>query len=223
MNNRNRLLAVSAVVLLTAVGLKAESPSASDWPYTVEIFGSIGNGRMYNGDNLWGSGLDYGGGIGIRPFSGWSRRIGFEIEAAGLKKNTDRTGTIIIQNQTMDTAVSQRLDSNLMQGLVLYHFQSGAVAQPFVSFGIGRVRVDYSRTCEGCVFDAQPGTGALIPRREEWTVEASKTGITFGAGLKFRIAPHLSFRTQIQIPDTTPGKGINLTWLRLQIALGAYF
>jgi len=223
MNNRIRLLAVSAVVLWAAAGLKAESPPASAWPYTIEIFGSIGHGRVYHGDNLWGSGLDYGGGIGVRPFPGWLKRIGLEIETAGLEKSTAYTSRSTFNNQEIQAAVSRSLNSGLLQGSALYHFCSDAAVQPFLSFGAARINVDYHWMCEGCAVDIQPGTGLLIPRRGEWKVEESKTGITFCAGLKFRIAPHLSFRTQIQIPDTTPGKGINLSWLRLHIGLAAYF
>jgi hypothetical protein len=91
--------------------------------------------RLHNGDNLWGSGREYGGGIGVRPFSCWLKRIGFEFEGSQLSKSSTKTATTVFQNQTLNGAISTKLDSRLLQGTVLYHFRSGMRAQPFASIG----------------------------------------------------------------------------------------
>ena len=80
------------LVGMTAFGLtaqvQAQESRVKDWSYRAEVFGLFGNGRLYNGDNLWGSGLEYGGGIGVRPFSGWMKRIGFEFEGVRYDAGT---------------------------------------------------------------------------------------------------------------------------------------
>ena len=223
MNKRTGFLSICVAACGLSAPLWAQDSPVKDWSYRVEVFGSIDKGGLYHGSNLWGSGLEYGGGIGVRPFSGWSKRIGFEFEGAHLNKSSTRTSTAVFQNQTLNGALSQKLDSRLLQGTVLYHFRSGARMQPFVSAGIGSVKADYSRRCDSCVFDVEPGTGKLIPRQLESGYEASKTGIAIGGGLKFAIHRRLWIRSQVQLLDTTAGSGINLSWLRLQLGLGVHF
>jgi opacity protein-like surface antigen len=223
MYKRTRILSIFAAACGLAAPLWAQDSPVKDWPYRVEVFGSINRGGLYNGGTLWGSGPEYGGGIGVRPFSGWLKRIGFEFEGSQLSKSSARTATTAIQNQTLNVAISQKLDSRLLQGNVLYHFRSGTRIQPFASIGIGHLKANYSRNCSSCVFDVEPGTGKLIPRQLESEYEGSKTGIAIGAGLKFAINRHLSIRSQVQLMDTTAGSGINLSWLRFQLGLGVHF
>jgi opacity protein-like surface antigen len=224
MNKHTRFLLICLAACGMVAPLWAQDSPAKDWPYRVEVFGAFGNGRLYNGDSRWGSGLDYGGGIGVRPFSGWMKRIGFEFEGSHLSKSRTSTSTAVIQNQTFNTAIFQNLDSRLLQGSVLYHFRSGARVQPFASVGIAHTKADYSYRCESCVFDVEPGTGRLIPiQSDAEKYNGSKIGITIGGGLKVAIHRHLSIRSQVQLADTTAGSGINLSWLRLQIGLGVHF
>jgi opacity protein-like surface antigen len=215
------------LVCLSACGLApplwAQDSPEKDWRYKVEVFGSLGNGKVYHGDKAWGSGREYGGGIGARPFSGWLKRIGFEFEGGHLNKSGTRTSPAVLQNQTLNTAIFQNLDSRLLQGTVLYHFRSGTRVQPFASVGIGYVKADYSFRCENCVFGAESASGRLIPRQSEWGYQGSKAGLTVGGGLKLAINRHLSFRSQVQFVDTTGGSGINLFWLRLKIGLAVHF
>ena len=82
MNKRTRFLSICMAACGLVTPLWAQDSPARDWPYRVEVFGSFGNGRLHNGDDLWGSGLEYGGGIGVRPFSGWLTRIRFEFDFA---------------------------------------------------------------------------------------------------------------------------------------------
>jgi opacity protein-like surface antigen len=223
MNKRTRFLSICMAACGLAAPLWAQDSPVKDWSYRVEVFGSFGNAGLYNGDNLWGRGLDYGGGIGVRPFSGWLKRIGFEFEGSQLSKSSIRNATTVYQNQTLNGAISQKLDARLLQGTVLYHFRSGMRVQPFASIGIGHIKANYSRNCSSCVFDVEPGTGKLIPRQSESGYEGSKAGITIGAGLKIAINRHLSIRSQVQLADTTAGSGINLSWPRLQLGLGVHF
>ena len=223
MNKETRFLSICLAACGLAAPLWAQASPVKDWQYRGEVFGSFGKGGLYNGDDLWGSGLEWGGGIGVRPFSGWLTRIGFEFEGAQLSKGSTRASTTVIQNQTFNATITQNLDSRLLQGTVLYHFWSGKRVQPFGSVGIASIKADYSRSCENCVFDVEPGTGRLIPRQSVSGYEGSKTGITIGAGLKIAIHRRLSIRSQVQLVSASVGSGINLDWLRLQIGLGVHF
>jgi len=203
-------------ILLTAGGL-AIAANAQDeapaWQYKVEAFGNIAHGRFYNGDHVWGKGLDYGGGIGVRPFPGWLHRLGFEFQMARLSKAE--------QN---NPSVSQDLSSRLLMANAVYHFRDGERVQPFVFGGLGHVTVDYTSRCKDCVFDVDPVTGKLVSRGLiESITKGSKTGVTLGAGLKIALNKHLSVRPELLFVDTTPGSGANWGWVRLQIGLGAHF
>jgi len=192
--------------------LQAQSEPEPGWKYKVEIFGNVAAGRFYNGDSLWGRGFDYGGGFGVRPFSGWPRRLGFEFQIARLKNSTQ-----------LGPSNSQELDSRLVMANVLYHFRSGTRLQPFVFGGIGHVKTDYNRSCGTCVFDLDDVTGQQIPVPYESQTRASKTGFTLGGGLKIAIGRRLSIRPELFLADTTPGFGWNWLWLRPQIGLGLHF
>ena len=90
--------------------------------------------------------------------------------------------------------------------------------------GLGHVTVDYTHRCTACVFDLDPVTGNLVSRGlTESRTQGSKTGVTFGAGLKIALARHLSIRPELLFVDSTPGSGANWGWLRLQIGLGVHF
>ena len=120
---------VSCCILLTAAGL-ANCLNAQDqapaWQYKVEAFGNIAHGRFYNGSHVWGKGLDYGGGVGIRPFSGWLHRLGFEFQMARLRKA-----------EQLSAQSSQDLSSRLAMANVVFHFRNGERTQPLCSAGSG--------------------------------------------------------------------------------------
>ena len=206
-----------ADILLVAgwpVGLSiAQDQEKPAWPYRVEVFGNIAHGRFYNGDHLLGSGLDYGGGAGVRPFSGWWWRVGFEVQMARIKKG-----------ELENVGVSQVLESRLVMVNALYHFRSDTRVQPYVYGGVGHVSVDYTSRCFDCIFDQDPVTGKLVSRGvSEWHTVGSKTGVTLGGGVKIAINRHLSVRPELLLADTTPGSGWNWTWFRLQIGMGVHF
>jgi opacity protein-like surface antigen len=191
---------------------RAQEPPAPEWKYTAEVFGNIAHGRFYHGDHVWGSGLDYGGGFGVRPFPGKLHRLGFEVQLARLKKSGAK-GPYPAEN----------LDSRLIMANAVYHFRNGAKTQPYVFGGLGLVKVDYYRRCVTCVFDVDPVTGEWIPRVTEDIMSGSKVGVTFGAGLKIALHRRLSIRPELLFVDTTPGSGWNWAWVRLQIGVGAHF
>ena len=203
--------------ILLAAGWLANCASVQDgppaWQYKVEAFGNIAHGRFYNGSHVWGKGLDYGGGVGIRPFSGWLHRFGFEFQLAHLKKAGD-----------ISARSSQDLSARLLMANVIFHFRNGEKTQPFVSGGLGHVTVDYTSRCTDCVFDVDPVTGKLVSRGVTVShTQEGKTGVTFGAGLKIAPIKHLSVRPELLFVDTTPGSGPNWGWVRVQIGLGVHF
>ena len=66
-----RFLLISLVVIAvpaTAAPVAAQTQPPDAWTYKVEVFGNVGHGRLYEGDSLLGSGVDFGGGAGVRPF-----------------------------------------------------------------------------------------------------------------------------------------------------------
>jgi opacity protein-like surface antigen len=193
---------------------KAQEPPAPEWQYKVEVFGNVANGRFYWGDQLWGSGVDYGVGAGVRPFSGGFHRLGFEVQAAQLKDS----------GSFGSTQAPYRFSATSVMVNVLYHFRNGAEFQPFVFGGLGQVRADYAYQCVDCVFDPDPVTGKLVSRGvEEIRAKGTNAGVTYGAGLKIAVHPHLSIRSELLVVNTTPGSGWNWGWVRLQTGLGAHF
>jgi len=192
--------------------LSAQSQPVGAWRYTVEVFGNIGHGGFYHGDSKWGTGRDYGGGIGIRPFAGSLQAIGFELQVADLATEWVQEGG----------AWSKDLASRLVSGHVLYHFRSPSRVQPYLFGGLGRVKANYTFYCENCVYDVDPVTSELVPGIQEERVEATKTGVSIGGGLKIAIQRHVSIRPEFLLMDTTIGSGWNWSWLRVQIGIGLH-
>ncbi len=192
--------------------LAAQDRPPDAWQYRVEIIGNIGAGSFYHGDDQWGTGLDYGGGFGVRPLSGWLRRLGFEFQMARLNATNEVPGFTF-----------ENLDARMLMGNVLYHFRSGTRFQPYMLAGIAHMRVDYRARCETCLYNLDPVTGQSIPVPSEWGVRDSKTGIGLGGGLKVAINRHLWIRPELLVVDTTAGSGWNWLWLKSQIGLGVHF
>jgi len=190
----------------------APEDQASAWPYRFEISGNIAHGRFNMGSHLWGSGFDYGGGLGVRPFSGRLRGLGVEVQLARLK-----------QGEEISATNSSDLDSRLVSANALYHFRGRTRVQPYVLGGVGHVNLAYSRRCGNCVTIGDPLTGPLVPVPYEWHTTDSKMGITLGGGLKVAINRHLSVRTELLVVNTTAGSGGNYGWLRLQTGVGFHF
>jgi opacity protein-like surface antigen len=207
-----RLLIILLIAGWPAQVLTAQDRPPQAWQYRVEIMGTIAAASFYNGDSRWGTGLDYGGGFGIRPFSGWLRRLGFEFQMSRLHT----TGEV-------PWSVSKDLDSRLLMGNVLFHFRSGTRVQPYALAGIGHVEVDYKTQCVNCIYNVDPVTGQLVPVPYGWKVRDSKTGISLGGGLKIDINRHLSIRPELLVVDTTAGTGWNWLWLKSQIGFGVHF
>jgi opacity protein-like surface antigen len=198
--------------LLFAPASLAQNQAASEWDYKLELTGNIGHGWFHHGDSLWGSGLDFGGGIGVRPFRGALRGLGFEVELASLH-----------QDQPLSDVASRSLKSFLLSGNAVYHFNGRGRVQPFVVGGLGMVRAEYRFTCSECVFNEDPITGQLIPIPYLEQIHATKLGITLGTGIKLAVTRHISLRPQILLVNTTPGSGYNWTWTRFQFGTGFHW
>ncbi|MBZ5582341.1 MAG: porin family protein [Acidobacteriia bacterium] len=184
---------------------------ADGWMYRIEVFGEIAHGSLYNGDSSWGKGVDFGGGAGVRPFSGRLRGLGFELRAGRLS------------DESAAGPSSSRLASHFIAADALYHFRGRTRVQPYVLGGLGIVNAHYTRTCSACVFNMDPVTKQLTPIPYQSDVQDSKAGLTIGFGLKLAVHRHVSIRPEVLFVDTTPGKGPNWGWLRVQAGVGRHF
>jgi opacity protein-like surface antigen len=191
----------------------AQNQQPSAWTYTVEVVGNVAHGRLYLGDNLWGSGTDWGVGAEVRPLSGWLDRLGFEIQVVRLE-----------DSGSLGSQVSHRLSATLVVADARYHFRGHARVQPYLFGGLGHVSADYTYSCTDCVFDRDPATGGLVSRGvQESRDKGSKNGFAFGAGLELAARRHVSIRPELLFADTTPGSGYNWGWVQMQIGLGVRF
>ncbi len=173
------------------------------WNYRGEVLGSVGWGGFYHGDNRIGSGTEWGGSFGVKPFSGKLRRLGFEVQANRLGLAYER-GTNLNDGQA--TAVV---------GNVLYHFSDSPV-QPYVAGGLGVLKANYTQVIKG---------GAVLGETEDYvsTVNADKMLLNIGAGIKARLVRGLAIRPEIRFYDTTAGTGYNWSSIRLSVGLGYYW
>ena len=190
----------------------AQARQAKSWNYKVELFGNVGYGKFYLGDTTWGKGLDYGGGIGVRPFSRRLHGLGFELQLAH-----------IADKRSPSPDIASRLSASMVSGNVLYHFLGHNMTQPYLLFGLANVKAKYSYSCGACIFNQDPETGQLIPIPYKWETDGSKLGINLGAGLKIAITRHFSIRPEFLLTDTTAGQGWNWDWLKVQISAGVHF
>jgi opacity protein-like surface antigen len=200
------LLGLSLAPLWTGGRLAAQDRT---WNYKVELFGDIAHSGFYNGDHKWGSGRDFGGGAGVRPFAGRLRGLGFEV----------RTGSVAED----DTARTTTLDARFVAANALYHFRGRTRVQPYVLGGIGVVRAHRFRFCGNCVATKDPVTGALTPLPYTEDIRATKQGVTAGAGIKVAVHRRVSIRPELFFVDTTPGRGWNWAWVRFQLGVGFHF
>jgi hypothetical protein len=211
MNYKKTFLGILIGIGVIAFPLQAQEQQKPVWKYRMEFFGNAGFGTFHNGDHFLGNGLDYGAGIGIRPFSGALKGFGVEGWMSHL------TGSESKPN------ISSSLDSRLLAVSALYHFRGGTRVQPFVSAGMGRIQMEYSYNCTDCVFVPDPVTGELVSVPQHWESKGSKNGIIFGGGLKIAVNRHFSIRPELILADTTAGTGPNWNWVRLQIGMGIHF
>ncbi len=191
--------------------LAAQIQPDEGWSYRFEVFAEVAHGSFYHGDSNWGKGLDLGGGIGIRPFSGGLQGLGFELRAARLSSDAAAA------------AGSSTLASRLVTIDAVLHFRSDSRVQPYMLGGLGFIRARYTRDCSGCVFNLDPVTQQLTPIPFRSEAHGAKAGLTMGGGLKIAVHPHISLRPEILLVTTTPGEGWNWGWLRAQIGVGCHF
>ncbi len=201
---------------LTGLGLPrnplaAQTLQDNRWLYRAEVFGDVAFGELRNGSASWGRGADFGGGVAVRPFSGWFRRVAFDVRAASLSDSTARGIS------------SRRLDARLAATDLVFHFASQSRVQPYALIGVGLVNVDYVVDCSACVYTLDPATGATSPIPYHWEAKDTKMGITYGFGLKVAVHRRFSVRSELFYVDTTAGSGWNWGWLRFQIGAGVHF
>jgi hypothetical protein len=176
---------------------------------TGEIFGCVGWAGFWHGDHSLGSGMELGGGVGIRPFQGKLRGLGFEAQTKQLHHDIQHSTTHSTDGKVMT-----------LIGNTLYHFGDSKL-QPYVVGGIGVLKADYTRRGYSEWYD--------LPEweyhEEYWThrVVSSKMAINLGVGFKAAITPSLSVRPELTLIDTTAGAGHNWASLRMSLAVGYHW
>jgi hypothetical protein len=190
--------------LIVDSNARAQDQAAGDWKYRGEVFGGIGLGNFNHGDNHLGNGLDLSGGLGVRPFAGALKGLGFEVLCNGLRFN-----------KSWGDGYSYDGKMHAITGNALYHFGRSRT-QFYVVGGIGSLKADY--------IGVNPYTRTILndPNYAE-KVNGTKMALNLGVGVKARITSRLSVRPELRMFDTTIGKGYNWTSLRLSLALGYHF
>jgi len=193
------VLIISAAALIAL----AYGQEQSNWNYKGEVQGQVGWGRLYHGDSLIGSGTEWGGSFGFKPFSGKLRRLGFELQANRLDLAYERGSNI---NNGQTTA---------LVGNVLYHFSDSPI-QPYVVGGLGVLHADYTEMIKG---------GAVLGSNEDYVskVDANEMLLNIGAGVKARLVRGLAIRPEVRFYNTTMGSGYNFGSIRLAVGLGYYW
>lgn len=103
-----------------------------------------------------------------------------------------------------DSEVSHDLSATLVVANVLYRFRDHARIQPYVFGGLGHVSADYTYRCVDCVFSLDPIAGEWVSRGvQESRSTGSRTGFTYGAGLKIAVQRFLSIRAELLLANTT--------------------
>jgi opacity protein-like surface antigen len=182
-----------------------------EWSYKLELFGDVAYSALYNGDHKWGSGLSPGLGVGVRPFAGALRGVGFEARMAHMGEDKGSPDTL-----------ATKLSSTMVGANVVYHFRGRTAFQPYVFGGLGVAMVKYSSICGICVYTAPPAEGGT-PILQKSEIRTAEAGLDLGCGVKIAITRRLSVRPEISYLDTTPGAGWNIGWLRVQTGVGFHF
>jgi|GEM_PF-6266516 len=195
-------LLLSFLLLALACGM-VNGQDGNNWDYKGEVVGQIGWGRFYHGDGLVGSGSEWGGALGVKPFSGKLRRLGFEIHADRLS-----VGYELGNNSNQGNVAT-------VVGNVLYHFSDSGV-QPYLAGGFGVLRADYTQLIRG---------GAVLGSTEDYVfkVDANEMVMNIGAGVKARIVRGLAVRPEVRFYNTTMGSGYNFGSIRLSLGIGYYW
>ncbi len=211
MKRSGRILSVFA---LSAGALMGPALHAQDgWKYRAEAFGSVGTGRFYNGGDKWGSGMQLGGGLGLRPFDGALGRLGFEARV----HNLDFKRTPSATHSTVGQA------SSIAAG-VLWHF-SDSSAQPYMVADLGIMRTSFTRKGISKWYDANPDGTLGEPHVEQWVEQDKVSQFLWGlgVGLKIRVVEHIYLRPELRFDTTTAGRGWNFATVRLAMACGYYW
>ncbi len=195
------VLAMPVVFSLPALAAGAEGGQRDD---RTEVFGSFGYGRLLHGSHSLGSGMDLGGGFGIRPFRGKWDRLGLEGSFQQLRFDSAR-GTVNSSDGTAST----------VSGNLLLHFGRSRV-RFFVTGGVGVLWADYLSSNPY----ARSPNGPPIPAEQ---IRGTQFAFNLGAGVKWRLVRGLALRPEFRMFDTTPGAGYNWTAVRFWCGLAYHF
>ncbi len=192
-----------SIMLLAAMSGMANGQDGNTWDYKGEVVGQMGWGRFYHGDGLVGSGAEWGGALGVKPFSGKLRRLGFEVHADRLSIGYELGNNL------------NEGDVTTVVGNVLYHFSDSSV-QPYVAGGLGVLRADYTELIKG---------GAVLGSTEDYVfrVDTNEMVLNIAAGVKARLVRGLAVRPEVRFYNTTMGSGYNFGSIRLSLGIGYYW
>jgi hypothetical protein len=205
-----------SITLLLLIGFPGNIRAAKDtdsnqikkWNYKGEIFGALGIGAFYHGDDGLGKGLQAEVGFGVRPFKGTFNGLGFEMK-------------FIHQDFERQTSPNHFSDGNFnaFLGSAVYHF-GGSKTQPYVAGGIGFLKADYTYRYLSEWYD---GNGDFYQEHKVEVSKDSKMAIRIAGGIKFAVTNQFSIRPELQILDTTIGEGYNWSQIGLSVAAGFHF
>jgi len=175
--------------------LPAKGPAESSWDDKRESLGNFCRGNFHLGNHPLGSGLSYTAGIGLRPFAGRLRGLGFEGEFNGLN---------FIRKEGTD--YETRGSRQVVSGNVLYHLGSSCT-QFFLLGGLGILRAKYDSSIPDMTYHD----------------EGTKMSLNLGLGLKIRLASRWAIRPELRIFDTTIGKGYNWNSVTFSCGVGYHW
>ena len=195
-------------LMLAVTSLSAGLPVEGGWRYRQEVYASVGAGRFYNGSHNWGSGLQLGGGFGLRPFAGALRKLGLEARVHHLS-----------YGDGSNPAYSSPGEASSVTAGVLWHFSSSGV-QPYVMAEFGEMRTRFTNRW---IVGYTDSSGQ--DHMERWTRREQASQFLWGAGvgMKMRLAPHLYLRPELRFDTTTVGSGWNFATVRFSAGCGYYW
>jgi opacity protein-like surface antigen len=171
------MAAATTLILSTALSF-GQDQFPEKWTYKGEVFGSVGGGWLYHGNNHLLTGFGAGGGVGVRPFTNALSGLGFEGRFGFLGSDTEMVSDIW-----------------MFSGVAVYHFGKSRV-QPYVLGGIGALRGETTVTT---TYGDEEGNYT----QEFHQASLNKLGLELGGGVKVALTPSFSIRPEFRVLDTT--------------------
>jgi len=190
---------VVAIVLVLSTALSlGQDQFPERWTYKGEVFGSVGGGWLYHGNNHLLTGFGAGAGVGVRPFTNALSGLGFEGRLGFILGGAEITSDIW-----------------MFSGVAVYHFGNSRV-QPYVLGGIGALR---GETLVTITYGDEEGNYT----QEFHQSSLNKLGLELGGGVKVALTPSFSIRPEFRVLDTTPGSGYNLSVPQLTVGVAYHW